>query len=81
MAKKWYVVIEREFGKDFAVGPYPNESTAEEAMDHSLLVDSLVEDDAIECYLEILEFDDARTEFLVIGIDITNRDHFAPRKA
>ena len=78
--KKHYVIIERSEGKPFAIGPYKDEDEAGDAMDLSLLIEGLVEDDALDCYLGYLDLDMARKEFLAILIDVDNPDHFAPQE-
>jgi hypothetical protein len=49
-----YVYIETderdgEDAMDVVVGPYPSEIAAQRAMDHSVLIQSLVEENCLEC--------------------------------
>lgn len=45
-----YVYIEREFGEDLAVS-YLNWEEAEEALNNSLFIDGLCEEDSLDAYV------------------------------
>lgn len=74
-AESQWVWIERDHGApDAVVGPYPTEAAAVRALNESLLVQGLVEENCLECYVSyeapdlddddvfLIELDDAGNE-------------------
>ncbi|OCI32874.1 hypothetical protein [Oerskovia enterophila] len=59
-----WVRIERE-GQDLMVGPYPDDETANRAMQDSLLIDGFCEEDALDCYIDDGQPTDADDQVIV----------------
>jgi hypothetical protein len=53
---KWFILIARETSPDMIVGPYADQEKAIFALDHSVFIDGLVEEDGLECMAIELEF-------------------------
>lgn len=47
---EWWVWIEKESGDLIAIGPYDDEDVCNAAMQDSLLVDGLCQEDCVDCY-------------------------------
>ena len=76
----WWIVIERDRGNDVAVGPFPTEAMATVSMEDSLLIQGLVEEDCLDCWItnKALPNDDPSTEQVIIDLD--DPDHTGASK-
>lgn len=67
----WWILLERQYNNDAAVGPYPDESTANLAMQSSLNIDAMCEEDCLGATLEYTDPDDTWERFIVDLTDPT----------
>ena len=67
----WWIVIERDRGRDVAVGPFLTEAMATVSMDDSLLIQGLVEEDCLDCWTtnKLLPDNDPSIERVIIDLD------------
>lgn len=65
-----YVVIERQWSDDLAIR-YPDRDTAEHALERSLFIDGLCEEDCLDAYV-------TDTMPWIDGYDMTEYEHVTP---
>ena len=53
---KWFILLERENEPTMIIGPYADEEKAVFALDHSVFIDGLCQEDSLECMAVELEF-------------------------
>jgi hypothetical protein len=72
-----YIVIEREHAVPLLVGPYPDAVVAGAALEHSLLIDGLCEEDCTDAYttpdIPGVSINGHAAELLIVDLD--NPDH------
>ena len=67
-----WIYIQRQYGPDLFIGPYPSDAVAAHAMEDALLIDGFCEEDCLDCFVTT---DSPTADLQVIFVDLSNPDH------